>query len=64
LKPCAARPGPWAIAGATASTEAASNAAAIVFSMVVSSGDREVTDRMAGFVDRAFEPNGRALNLI
>jgi hypothetical protein len=32
--------------------------------MVVSSGDREVTDRMAGFVDRAFEPNGRALNLI
>ena len=49
---CVVLPEPAAMTGAAA-TETASNAAEIVFSMVVSSfkGDREMAGRMAGLVD-------------
>ena len=60
----AARPGPWAIAGTTTSTEAASSAAAIVFSIVVSLRRSRGSRSDGRFVDHALEPNGRALNLI
>jgi hypothetical protein len=47
-----------------ATMETASNAAEIVFNMVVSSfkGDREMAGRMAGLVDHARDLKCRALN--
>jgi len=47
-----------------ATTETASNAAEIVFNMVVSSfkGDREMAGGMAGLVDHAGDRNHPALN--
>jgi len=54
---------PAAITGAAA-TETATNAAEIVFNMVVSSfkGDREMAGRMAGLVDHGDDLTREALN--